>query len=1217
MAADAGHMGGDYGFFSIGGELATRVAQFDWASTPIGPIDSWPHSLIGMVRFMLASPVPLVLLWGEHGVMIYNDAYSVFAGGRDSRLLGSNVREGWDEISDFNDNVMRVGLAGKTLSYRDHELTLHRDGKPEQVWMNLDYSPVPGDDGKPAGVIAVVVEVTDAVRNRQALEQSETRLRFLDELGQAVAGSVGASEVLAITTEMTGQHLGLANCAYAEMDDDQDGFTIRSDWHAHGATSIMGHFRLSAFSLPAGEELRAGNPLIIPDIEAEFSAQQASRLTTTGVRAAVCMPLIKDHRLTGLMVMFDQAPRPWTQAEVSTIREVADRSWAHVQRVAAESTLRRREAYNRQILDSVSEYGIVATDVQGRVTLWNRGAAQMLGWTEPEMIGQPISTFFTPEDRASDRPEAKRKDALETGRAQDARWHLRKTGERFWGFSEMSPLRNERGRVIGFVKLMRDQTAEYQAQEALQVSEDRLQRAQAAGGVGLFSLDIHTDIVSATDEFCRIFGLEPRPELTADEVQSTVLREDRMVVSNRKTRAVGNALLDIEYRIRRPDTGEERMIARRANFEYDADGEPTRLVGIVQDVTDRLRIQRALEKSEAQFSALAQNMPNQVWTARADGTVDWFNDQAYSYSGEPYGSLTGTRWSELLHSDDVEPTMAQWNISLQTGEAYEAEFRLRDAEGRYRWHLARAQPLTDTHGKINAWVGTNTEIEAQKQAEAESVRDRERLWSSSQDLMLVCDLAGQITAVNPSGERMLGWTQTEMIGEDLRSFLHPEDLSATSNELAALNDGATTFAFENRYRAKDGRYRLIAWTAVPADGRIHAIGRDITDHREVEEALRQSQKMEAVGQLTGGIAHDFNNLLQGIMGSLEIVKGRVARGRLDDLGKWLDGARTSAERAASLTHRLLAFSRRQPLDPRPVEANPLIRSMQDLLERTLDEDIALGLDLSEDLWLTRCDPNQLESAILNLAINARDAMPDGGTLTIATTNAHLDDPVVASQHEVRPGHYVCITVTDTGTGMSKQTSKRAFEPFFTTKPTGQGTGLGLSMIYGFARQSEGHAVITSEVGSGTSIALYLPRFAGARSMEDATAEQPEVPLADDGEVVLVVEDEAVVRGLIVEVLNDLGYQAVEAADGPTGLAMLEAPGRIDLLVTDIGLPGLNGRQVADAARVVRPDLKVLFMTGYSENAAHASGFLEAGMSLITKPFAMDVLASRIREIIEG
>jgi len=381
--------------------------------------------------------------------------------------------------------------------------------------------------------------------------------------------------------------------------------------------------------------------------------------------------------------------------------------------------------------------------------------------------------------------------------------------------------------------------------------------------------------------------------------------------------------------------------------------------------------------------------------------------------------------------------------------------------------------------------------------------------------------------------------------------------------------------------------------------------------------LRQSQKMEAVWQLTGGIAHDFNNLLQGVTGNLELLQHRLDQGRMDGLDRFIKGAANSASRASALTHRLLAFSRRQPLDPRPVRANPLVASMEDLLRRTLGETVRLELVLAGGLWLTKCDANQLESALLNLAINARDAMPEGGTLVIETCNAHLDSHYAASQREVRPGQYVCICVTDTGVGMDAATMARAFEPFFTTKPIGQGTGLGLSMIYGFARQSEGHARIYSEVGIGTTVKLYLPRYHGEATEDGALPQLSDEHAAEAGETVLVVEDEPIVRGLIVEVLSELGYRAIEAADGLAGLEVLRSDRRIDLLVTDIGLPGMNGRQMADAGREHRPDLKVLFMTGYAENAALASGFLEHGMAMMTKPFAMEALATRVRDMIGG
>ncbi|WP_129641758.1 GAF domain-containing hybrid sensor histidine kinase/response regulator [Peristeroidobacter agariperforans] len=387
---------------------------------------------------------------------------------------------------------------------------------------------------------------------------------------------------------------------------------------------------------------------------------------------------------------------------------------------------------------------------------------------------------------------------------------------------------------------------------------------------------------------------------------------------------------------------------------------------------------------------------------------------------------------------------------------------------------------------------------------------------------------------------------------------------------------------------------------------------------EAEESLRQSQKMEAVGQLTGGIAHDFNNLLTGIIGSLDMMQRKLARGQQIDVNAYVSAAMTAANRAAALTHRLLAFSRRQALDPRPVHANRLIFGMEELLRRTLGEAIALELVEQQNLWLTRCDQNQLESALLNLTINARDAMPQGGKLIIQTSNEHLEDAHEAKLRDVMPGDYIAIAVCDNGVGMSPEVMSRAFDPFFTTKPIGQGTGLGLSMIYGFTRQSGGYAKIQSEVARGTTVKLYLPAYHGDHELSQEPDPAPVTLLpAGREEVVLVVEDEQVVRDLVVDLLAELGYRSLQAVDGPSGLAIALSDVRIDLLISDVGLPGFNGRQLADAACAHRPDLKVLFITGYAHNAAVSNDLLAPGMQMITKPFALETLAERIRDMIEG
>jgi PAS domain S-box-containing protein len=1058
----------------------------------------------------------------------------------------------------------------------------------------------------------------------------------------------------------------------------------------------------------------AANPLVTGDPNLRFYAG-AQLLTPDGLAL-------------GTLCVLDRRPRQLTDAQLSALQALSRQVITQMELRKALAMRHTEAERSRLIIESAVDYAIVSIDLQGRVTSWNPGAERILGWSAAEMRGAELSCIFTPEDTAGGRMQKEMNDALCWGTGNDERWHMRKSGARFWANGEMTPIRDDSEKVVGFVKVLRDRTDQHQATEALRASEERSTRAQSAGGVGVFELDIRSNTLRGSPEFCRLFGLPHQDTIPAERIEALIHPDDRRRLSLGRTEP-DHASLDVEYRILREDDKQLRWIARKGRYEIGADGRVARLVGVVQDISDRRVAQLDAEQSAAQFQTFAQALPNHVWTALPDGRLDWFNDRLLEYSGMSRPDLDGFGWTKIVHPDDIGRSARQWSETLVTGEVYETEFRLRRSDGVFRWHLTRALPLRAADGSITRWVGTNTDIHERKLSEAASTRDRDRIWSLSQELMLVCDLDGVIQAVNPSATRLLGYDAQDMIGCRMADFLHPEDVGRTAQEIATLADGRSTLAFENRYRAKGGGYRLLDWTAVPDGGHIHAVardvtqerataadreriwnstndllgtldgdgclrsvnpawkrllgheesellsrplldfidpedrprlaevirrlsagepvlnledrlrhadgryslmawsaqpvdnlfyivGRDVTEQRAAEDALRQSQKMEAVGQLTGGIAHDFNNLLQGITGSLDLVRKRTQQSRFDEIERFISGAMTSANRAAALTHRLLAFSRRQPLDPKPVEANPLVASMEDLLRRTLGEKIEFEMVIGTGLWLTRCDPNQLESAILNLVINARDAMPDGGRLVIETRNEHLDRAAALKWRDVKAGQYVSISVTDTGAGMSADTVSKAFEPFFTTKPIGQGTGLGLSMIYGFVRQSEGHVDIHSELGKGTTVRLYLPRFRGEAGAAELSGELSEAQRAEANETVLVVEDEPVVRGLIVEILSDLGYRAIEASDGPAGLALLQSSQRIDLLVSDIGLPGLNGPQVADAARLLRPGLKVLFMTGYAENAAMAAGFLGPGMSMITKPFAMEVLASRIREMLE-
>jgi PAS domain S-box-containing protein len=817
---DAASTSAALSFLDSPGEMASAIGLFDWSSTPLGPIDRWPQSLKTITGFLVRSPVPLVLLWGVDGVMIYNDAYSIFAGRRHPKLLGAKVREGWPEVAEFNDHVMKVGLAGQTLAYKDQELTLNRAGKSEQVWMNLDYSPVPDESGQPAGVIAVVIETTQRVMSdRRATAEQVRQRQLLEQMPGFVGVLAGKDHVYEYV-----------NDAYVEIS---------------GPRALIGRSVREAFPELAGQGYY-------------------------------------------------------------------------------------------ELLDEVYSSG--QTVVTRGMELRLRGSDEV----------QFIDFVYT-------------------------------------------PIRATNGEVTGIFVGGYEVTEAHRANAALRLSEQRLR------------------------------------ELNADL---------------------------------------ERQVIQRT----------------------------------------------------------------------------------------------------------------------------QARGLT---------------------------------WQVSPDLLGALNSSGYFETSNPAWQTVLGWSEQEVAGMSIFELLHPDDVERTRVGFNLTQQGEPAIRFPNRYRCKDGSYRWISWVGVPEEGMVYCSGRDITEEKEAEaklaeaqEALRQSQKMEAIGQLTGGIAHDFNNLLAGISGSLELLERRLAEGHLVGLERYIDAAQGSARRAAALTQRLLAFSRRQTLDPKPTNANRLIAGVEELIRRSVGPGVELEVVGAGGLWLTRVDPSQLENAILNLCINARDAMPEGGRITVETANKWLDVRA-AKERELPPGQYVSICVTDTGTGMTPDVIAQAFDPFFTTKPLGQGTGLGLSMIHGFVRQSGGQVRIYSELGKGTTMCLYLPRFAGEIDQPDA----PQAPAAADhghGETVLVVDDEATVRMLMVEVLEEVGYIAIEAVDGPAGLKILQSGARIDLLVTDVGLPGgMNGRQLADAARVTRPDLKVLFVTGYAENAAVGNGLLDAGMHVLAKPFVMSEFGSKVREMIES
>jgi PAS domain S-box-containing protein len=675
-------------------------------------------------------------------------------------------------------------------------------------------------------------------------------------------------------------------------------------------------------------------------------------------------------------------------------------------------------------------------------------------------------------------------------------------------------------------------------------------------------------------------------------------------------------------------------VAFTASPVLDDTGVPIGTVIEARNIAEEQARDEALRENEARLRALTDNLPAGMVYQVATG-VDG-SDRRFLYVSGSHERLTGVPAEAVLADPSLpyqlifpedRPAMAAAEAeAIRDRKPFDVQTRFRRSDGELRWCRIISEPREQPDGSL-VWDGLQIDTTDQKRAEdalrakeerlrelndtleaqvAERTADRNRMWRLSTDIMLVARLDGTINSVNPAWTTLFDWNEADLVGETVLDFVHPDDVEATLAEMAKLEQGATTFRFENRYRARDGSYRWISWTAVPEADLLHAVGRDVTAEKErraeleaAQDALRQAQKMEAIGQLTGGVAHDFNNLLTPIVGSLDML---VRRGLGSERERRLiDGALQSAERAKILVQRLLAFARRQPLQPQAVDLKRLVTGMADLISSTSGPAIEVRVDLPDDLPPATADANQVEMAVLNLAVNARDAMPDGGTLSISAARASVS---AQDRSTLRPGHYVRLSVSDTGTGMDEATLARAIEPFFSTKGIGKGTGLGLSMVHGLALQLNGGLTIASRLGDGTSVDLWLPISA---TEADGGARPADVPPAREGRGrALLVDDEELVRMSTADMLVDLGYEVVEAVSAEDALRLIAEGLKPDLLVTDHLMPGMSGAELARELRSRRADLPVLIVSGFAE----ADG-LDPGMARLTKPFRNAELAASL------
>ncbi len=756
------------------------------------------------------------------------------------------------------------------------------------------------------------------------------------------------------------------------------------------------------------------------------------------------------------------------------------------------------------------------------------------------------------------------------------------------------------------------------AHRAVRDSERKLADAQQIAHVGYWERDIITERVTASDETYRIVGLQPgERDFTPASARKLIHPDDlQMTVHVISSALMAGQEYDTEFRILRAD-GEVRFVQSHGSVRRDESGRPRSVFGTVQDITDRRRAQDQLRASEARFRTFVDHATDALYVHDASGLILDVNRHACESLGYAREELIGQP-PTLFDCDATDTVLTTLYARLDGGETLTFESRHRRKDGLSFPVEVRVRPFWQDGRRFA--VSLSRDITERKRAEQALIESHSLLRAvieGTSDAVFVKDLNGRYLLINSAGARVIGRTVDEVIGHDDRDLFTPETAAMIMDRDRQVIAAGTSQMFEEAATAAGVTRIYLATKGVYRDAQGHVAGvfgisHDITEAKRLEEQFRQSQKMEAVGRLAGGVAHDFNNLLTVINGCSELALDNL--GPHDPTRELLDDIRKAGERAATLTRQLLAFSRKQVLLPQVVNLNTLLSELHKLLKRLIGEDVDLSLVLDPELGLARVDPGQFEQAIINLVVNARDAMPNGGRMTIHNQNAELDEHYARHRPEMKPGSYVLVAVRDSGTGMDEATKARIFEPFFTTKESGKGTGLGLAMVYGFVKQSGGHIEVTSQPGLGTTFTIYLPRAYDTTPSLPATSG---LTVPKGSETVLLVEDEAAVRGLSKIVLQANGYTVLEAEDGHEALQIArQHRDPIHLLVTDVVMPRVNGRRLADLLLQTRPDLRILFMSGYTDEAEIRQGALEPGVAFLQKPFSPMTLARKVREVLD-
>ena len=1194
-------------FGGAGGTLARMVAAFDWAATPLGAPEGWPLPLRTLLGVVMGSNQPMFVAWGPERTLIYNEPYASILDGKHPAALGRSFLEVWHEIRDDLLPIVERAFRGEPVQMDDITLMIERKGYREEAHFAFSYTPVRDEGGEVAGFFCACQEITGQVlaERRLAAERDRFRLMFTQAPG-LLALVTGPDHVFE-----------MVNPGYSEL---------------------IGHREV------------IGRPLIegLPEVAAQGFVELLDRVFRSGepfVGTAVPIPIRREDDGPVEERFFDFVYQP-IKDENGRVTGILAEGQDVTQRV--EAALRAREEAERVqlALDAGAILGAWAWDMAADRFTADERFARAFG-LDPEdcrrglALGQVVETVH-PEDKPGLMVDIERTVAQGGLSVQQYRVR-REDGLYYWvevaGRVDLGP----DGKAVRFQGVLTDAEPR-RAAEAERDRATRLLKAfvEAVPGV-VYAKDREGRMLVGNRGTSELIGKPPEDylgltdaEFLDDEAQGlAVMANDRRIMD-------AGEVEQVEEEVRLADGTPAVWLSTKAPMR-DPDGRVVGLIGSSVDITARKETESALAESEARFRNMADHAPVMMWVTQPDGACTYLNRQWYEFTGQTPKEAEGFGWLSVTHPDDMAESERVFLAANARHEPFRIEYRLRRSDGMYRWAIDAAAPRFGPDGAFLGYIGSVIDIH-----ERRDVEERLRTLTNTMPAMVwFGGPDGRVQHLNDRWYEYTGQTPEEALPEGWAGAIHPEDVDHVQAAWRDALERAAPYEVEMRYRRTDGAFRwhvaraepvrdllglVTGWvgTSVDIDDRIRMdsalreinetlemrIAAAIAERERAEEALRQSQKMEAVGQLTGGIAHDFNNLLAAVMGSLDLLGRRIGEGDARSR-RYVDAAMEGARRAATLTQRLLAFSRQQPLRPEPTDVNRLVQGMSDLLGRSLGAAIRLETVLAGGLWRAHADPNQLENVILNLALNSRDAMPEGGRLTIETVNAHLDSHHSSDHLGVPAGQYVQVAVTDTGHGMTPEVMARAFDPFYTTKPVGQGTGLGLSQVYGFVRQSGGHVKIYSEPGQGTTVKVYLPRLQGPHPEEGADAPAHDLPLGEAQEVVLVVEDEAVVRQFTVDALGELGYRVLEAEGGEAALRILDAHPEVTLLFTDVVMPEMDGRRLADEALRRRPDLKVLFTTGYTRNAVVHNGVLDPGVHLIGKPFTVEALASKLREVLDG